>query len=181
MVGTGGTVRPRPPEAQQTTIRWNERSAAAPALSRVSTKTPSGIPAREAAPISPAGGVSAPGLPRVATYVHCVTSWLNTISYVPVPRCVDEVVPCERASVPFVFTTAVSFVIEPAGPDGPDGPVAPVGPGAPADPGGPAGPTGPRRITPVARSIPLTVWFLITLELTATVLSWPLPISWTAA
>jgi len=52
---------------QQLTKRWNGRSAKAPAVSRVSTKTAVATPARAATTMLPCKGLPAPALPIVAT------------------------------------------------------------------------------------------------------------------
>ena len=51
---------------RQLTVRWNGRSAAAPALSRVTTRTALALPVRWATPTSPAGGSAVSAVPSVA-------------------------------------------------------------------------------------------------------------------
>src|SRR2546421_7751519 len=63
--------------AQQTTSRWNARSAVAPILSKVLTNTPLGAPAREPTEAYPVPGVPAAVSPVVAWYSQPRTSRLK--------------------------------------------------------------------------------------------------------
>jgi tight adherence protein C len=62
----GADALPLSAASQQETIRWNGRSAARPALSRVATTTPFALPASELTEISPLGGAASPTSPSVA-------------------------------------------------------------------------------------------------------------------